>query len=123
MEFPKEIWMEIMGYFHSAYKKPLHYICLLENNTFYFVRERNKNSSHNSTILSTRFNMEMDKVYNSFYMTIVLYLHSGNTTTKNSSTIALKRRTTHPDIVGEFNMIFNEYKNENLQILNNVRYV
>lgn len=25
MEFPYEIWILIMGYFHSSYKRPLHY--------------------------------------------------------------------------------------------------
>ena len=25
MEFPSDIWREIMSYFHSSYKKPLHY--------------------------------------------------------------------------------------------------
>ena len=121
MEFPNEIWSEIMGYFHSAYKKPLHYVCLLENNQFYFARETNKTLSRVSNRFRSRFNLEMDKVYNSFYMTIILY--SGNTTIKNPAKIRLNRHTAHPDIVDDFNFIFHEYRNQNLQILNNVKYL
>ena len=40
MEFPGDIWIEIMSYFHSAYKVPLHYTSLVENKQFYFSREK-----------------------------------------------------------------------------------
>lgn len=45
MEFPQDLWGEIMSYFHSTYRKPLHYNCLLENTDFYFTREKNKKMS------------------------------------------------------------------------------
>jgi hypothetical protein len=64
----------------------------------------------------------MDKVYNSFYMTIVL-VNSGNTTMKNHTKIKLRRQAAHPDIVHEFIMIFDEYRNKKLQLLNNVSYL
>ena len=111
-----------MAYFHSAYKLPPHYKCLLENNAFYFSRQKNKTMNFHSDHVMGRFNLEMDKVYNSFYMKLILI--ERNTTTKvGGSSIRLKRQTAHPDIVVDFKKIFEGYKNKNLQILNNVKYL
>ena len=123
MEFPNEIWKEIMNYFHSSYKLPLHYISLIENNQFYFSRKKNlRNPIKNirSCLVQRRCLSEMEKVYNSFYMTVILT--SGNTTIKNKSCIQLKRQTAASNILEDFVAIFNEYKNQNLQILANIKY-
>ncbi len=123
MEFPEEIWREIMNYFHSSYKQPLHYISIIENNQFYFSREKNlRNSIKNirSYLVQRRCISEMEKIYNSFYMTLIL--SCGNTTIKNKSFIQLKRQTAAPNIVEDFVTIFNQYKNQNLQILANIKY-
>ena len=42
MEFPKDIWDNILSYFHSPYKCPLHYNAIMDNNDFYFLRNHNK---------------------------------------------------------------------------------
>ena len=43
MEFPNELWNLIFSYFHSSYKKPLHYVSIMENHDFYYIRKHNKN--------------------------------------------------------------------------------
>ena len=116
MEFPNDIWIEIMGYFHSTYKKPLHYECLLENDYFYFSRETNKTLACISERLKGRFHLEMGKLYNSFYMKLILF------STKVTN-ICLKRQTAAPNILGDFKVIFDEYKSSNVQLLNDVKYV
>lgn len=123
MEFPGDIWREIMSYFHSAYKVPLHYTSLVENKQFYFSREKNKRGFHRcrlSYLPQRRYISEMEKVYDSFYMTAILC--SRNTTNKKESSFQIKRNTAHPDIIDDFIKIFDEYKNTNLQILANIKY-
>ena len=123
MEFPGDIWIEIMSYFHSAYKVPLHYTSLVENKQFYFSREKNKRGTCRcrlSYLPQRRYISEMEKVYDSFYMTAILC--SRNTTNKKESSFQIKRKTAHPDIIDDFITIFDEYKNPNLQILANIKY-
>lgn len=38
MEFPTDVWREIMSFIPSAYREPLHYNAIMEVNTFYFLR-------------------------------------------------------------------------------------
>ena len=38
IEFSKDIWNIIISYFHSAYKKPLHYDAIIDIPSFYFKR-------------------------------------------------------------------------------------
>ena len=61
----------------------------------------------------------MEKVYDSFYMTVILC--SRNTTNKKESSFQIKRKTAHPNIIDDFITIFDEYKNPNLQILANIK--
>lgn len=122
MEFPRDLWGEIMSYFHSAYRKPLHYNCLLENTDFYFTREKNKKMSFLLPSQKSLFDLQMKKVYDSFYMKIILTARN-TTLKKNKSSICLKRRKAPLNIVNDFKQIFEEYKNENLQFLTNVNYI
>ncbi len=101
---------------------PFHYISILGSNQFYYARKNNKFLSRISTRPGSRFILEMDKVYNSFYMTIILF-NSGNTTIKNHTKIRLRRHTAHANIIHEFITIFDEYRNQKLQFLNNVSYL
>lgn len=111
-----------MSYFHSNYKKPLHYECLLENSDFYFTREKNKKMSALLLREKSLFDLEMEQVYDSFYIKIILT--TGNTTLKkNKSSICLKRQKASLKVVDDFREIFEEYKNENLQFLSNVKYL
>ena len=122
MEFPGDIWIEIMSYFHSAYKVPLHYTSLVENKQFYFPEKKTNALTCRcrlSYLPQRRYISEMEKVYDSFYMTVILC--SRNTTNKKSS-FQIKRKTAHPDIIDDFITIFDEYKNPNLQILANIKY-
>ena len=121
MDFPQDIWSEIMSYFHSSYKKPIHYVCMLENNLFYFSRAKNKKMVWLPKQFRSQLNLEMDKVYNSFYMTIVLNM-VGNTTFKSSNSIILKRRIAKNKILEDFNNIFEQYKNSDVQLLSNINY-
>lgn len=122
MEFPQDIWNEIMSYFHSSYRKPLHYECLLENIDFYFTREKNKKMNALLPHQKSLFDVEMKQVYDSFYMKIILIARN-TTLKKNISTICLKRQKAPLKVVDDFKQIFEEYKNENLQFLSNVKYL
>ena len=111
-----------MSCFHSTYKKPLHYECLLENSDFYFTREKNKKMRSLLPREKSLFDLEMERVYDSFYIKIILT--TGNTTLKkNKSSICLKRQKASLNVVDDFRQIFEEYKNENLQLLSNVKYL
>ena len=43
IEIPKDIWKNIFSYFHSSYKCPGHYIAIMENRDFIWLRFSNKN--------------------------------------------------------------------------------
>ncbi len=66
-EFPPELWGVVMSYFHSSYKKPLHYDALM--NCDYFTRRRNINLYWG---LSPLCNLTKYGVFDSFYIWIVL---------------------------------------------------
>ena len=43
MEIPKDIWNNIFSYFHSSYKCPGHYLAIMKNIDFVWLRVSNKN--------------------------------------------------------------------------------
>lgn len=126
MEFPEDIWGVIMGYFHSSYKEPSHYICIVKNSLFYYTRERNKGLVFLPDSFKSAFVKQMDKVYNSFYMVVVL--NSDNiiiklqSTLKNTTSVSLKRRIAKGKVLEDFNDIFEEYKNYRIQYLSRIKY-
>tara|TARA_Y100000389_G_C17466000_1_gene525600 strand:+ start:4980 stop:5360 length:381 start_codon:yes stop_codon:yes gene_type:complete len=126
MEFPEDIWGVIMGYFHSSYKKSLHYICILKNNLFYYTRERNKRLEFLPDSFKSAFIKQMDKIYNSFYMVVVLNTYNIifklQSTLKNATSVSLKRRIAKGKVLEDFNNIFEEYKNYKIQYLSQIKY-
>lgn len=120
MEFPEDIWGVIMEYFHSSYKEPSHYICILKNNLFYYTRERNKRLVFLPDSFKSAYVKQMDQVYNSFYM--VLVLNTFNSTLKNSMSVNLKRKIAKGKVLEDFNNIFEEYKNYKIQYLSQIKY-
>lgn len=66
-ELPPELWENVMTYFHSCYKKPLHYEAIM--NCEYFVRRRGINIDWG---LSPIRNMTKYGVFDSFYISIIL---------------------------------------------------
>ena len=66
-EFPPELWNDVMAYFHSCYKKPLHYQAIMDCE--YFRRRRNINLYWG---LSPLCNRAKYGVFDSFYIWIVL---------------------------------------------------
>lgn len=44
MEFSKELWRNILSYFHSCYKRPSHYVAIAKNKDFYILSAYNKTS-------------------------------------------------------------------------------
>ena len=55
MEFPEELWNLIFSYFHSAYRKPTHYVCIMDNHDFYYIHKHNKNSVNINLKLNKNF--------------------------------------------------------------------
>ena len=66
-ELPPELWGNVMSYFHSSYKKPLHYEAIMKCE--YFVRRRGINIDWG---LSPIRNMSKYGVFDSFYISIIL---------------------------------------------------
>lgn len=51
MEFPEEIWDNILSYFHSSYKKPLHYQSFMQVDMFTRIRSLHKRTHTEKNIL------------------------------------------------------------------------
>uniref|UniRef100_A0AB39J755 F-box domain-containing protein n=1 Tax=Florenciella sp. virus SA2 TaxID=3240092 RepID=A0AB39J755_9VIRU len=72
MEFPDELWESIMSYFHSIYKKPSHYVSIMNCPSFYRRRCINLYwSSNNSSLKQIVWN-PTPGIFDSFYIWIVL---------------------------------------------------
>jgi hypothetical protein len=134
MEFPKELWNIIFSYFHSPYKKPLHYDSIMENHDFYYIRKHNKNlvdtlpyrhmlskqAQDNNEVISKKKNKEIVgflfgnnkdllRYTGSYYMKIMLAT-TINTTDKHI--IKFKNRgVANNNVLNEFINIINIYKN------------
>ena len=97
MFFPKDIWNIIMSYFHSSYKKPLHYEAIMNISEFYYCvvhhRESYKYNLHWNNNLKI----------NSYYMRLIV-----NTNYENVYNI-LNRKTASSKIYDEFVDIFKKY--------------
>lgn len=66
-ELPEELWKKVMTYFHSSYKKPLHYEAV--SKCEYFMRRRNINKYWGLSPIS---NLTKYGTFDSFYIWIVL---------------------------------------------------
>lgn len=144
MEFPEELWNLIFSYFHSSYKKPLHYNSIMENHDFYYIRKHNKNSVNtlpyrhmlskqaqdnneviskkkNKTIQGYLFgnNKDLLKYTGSYYMKVMVATNL-NTTSKNI--IKFKERGiakySGENVLNEFIDIVNIYKNNSFMANN-----
>jgi hypothetical protein len=142
MEFPNELWNLIFSYFHSSYKKPLHYVSIMENQDFYHIRKHNKNlvntlpyrhllskqAQNNNPVISKKKNKiiqgywygnnkDLLRYTGSYYMKIMLATNL-NTTSKNI--IKFKNRGvakyTDKNILKEFIYIIEIYKKNSFMI-------
>lgn len=66
-ELPQELWCDVMSYFHSAYKRPLHYNAIMSCK--YFKKRRNINIDWGLSPLCTQSKYG---VFDSYYIWIVL---------------------------------------------------
>ena len=66
MSEPKQLWKQVMTYFHSSYKKPLHYEAIIGCKDF--MRRRNITKCFGHSPLG---NVYKHGVYDSFYIWIV----------------------------------------------------
>lgn len=87
---------------------------------FYYTRERNKRLVFLSYSFKSAFFKQIDKVYNSFYMVVVLNAY--NSTVKNNTSIKLKRQLAKGKVLEDFNDIFEEYKNYKIHYLSQIKY-
>lgn len=46
MDFPQDVWGNIMTHFHSPYRRPPHYDAMIETPSFYFSRQRYRNATN-----------------------------------------------------------------------------
>ena len=144
MEFPEELWNLIFSYFHSAYRKPTHYDCIMENHDFYYIRKHNKNSVNtlpyrhmlskqaqdSNEVISKKKNKiikgywdgnnkDLLRYTGSYYMKVMLATNL-NTTSKNM--VKFKERGiakySGENVLNEFINIVNTYKNNSFMINN-----
>lgn len=93
MKFPIDIFREILSYFHSTYKKPIHYVAILSQDDFYYLRIVNKKYSiisasyYIKVFTNTRINTTIPNIHR--------FRHSG--VAKNN-------------ILSDFQKIIEEYK-------------
>lgn len=118
MEFPEDIWKYIFAYFHSCYRKPYHYVAILEDNIFYMCRQGilnlQKYNLPNPVNSSSRY-----KITNSFYIQIIL---ADNINSTSRYKLKINRRTACKEILNDFKGIFEEYKTFRIQPLQYMTY-
>ena len=121
MEFPSDIWTRIIEFFHSSYRNPIHYNCILENDLFYYMRERHKKRALKTSRFTDKLEQNLYKINNSFYMTLIL--QNLNNTLTNKKNIQMKRKVARNNVLKDFDLIFKEYRNRNVQFLSNIKYL
>jgi hypothetical protein len=116
MIFPDDTWNSIMSYFHSAYKKPLHYEAIMEVPEFYFcVLHRRQSHTY-----GLRWNRPLQ--VDSYYMRLIIQSNFNASRVKGTSQI--KRGVASPKICDDFINIFEIYKQNCLtNVLNNINYI
>lgn len=118
MNFPDEIWVTVMSYFHSIYKKPFHYDAIMKVSEFYFC-VANHRDSHKYGLRWNR-SLQVD----SYYMRLIIYSNFNQSNLQKTSQIKLKRGVASPKIRDDFINIFEVYKQNSLtNVLNNINYI
>jgi len=115
--FPQEIWEIITSYFHSAYRKPLHYDAIMKVPEFYFCVMHHRDS-HKYGLLWNR-SLQVD----SYYMRLIVINNFNASNSKKGCQIRLKRGVACHKICDDFINIFEVYKKNSLtNVLNNITY-
>ena len=118
MIFPNDTWNLIMSYFHSSYKKPLHYEAIMKVTEFYFCVVHHRESHK----YSLRWNRSLQ--VDSYYMRLIVHSNINASRTKRTSQIKLKRGVASPKICDDFINIFDIYKEKCLtNVFNNINYL
>lgn len=118
MIFPDDVWISIMSYFHSSYKKPLHYEAILEIPEFYFCVAHHRESHK----YGLRWNRSLQ--IDSYYMRLIIQSNFNASRVKRKGQIKLKRGVASPKICDDFINIFEIYKEKSLtNILNDINYL
>ena len=97
MEFPKEIWLLIMGHFHSSYRKPPHSKALMRMTDFYYTC-----GQHRACMTWNRSLM-----VDTYYMRSVL---SSDRNSTASHGCRLNRGVATGKVAEEFGEIFEAYR-------------
>lgn len=95
MNFPDDVFKNIMSYFHSSYKKPSHYEAILNQDDFYYLRLINMNQKY--CMISTTYYIKVftNSRINSSLKNILRFKNSG---------------VASPKIIDEFKEIIDKYK-------------
>lgn len=105
-----DINKEILSYFHSSYKKPNHYVALLDQDDFYFLRKINKERSPSRMSYYCNGNF-YDTKNISYYFKILINTEK-NTTLQNI--LRFKNRgVANIKIIDDFIKIFDYYEENN----------
>jgi hypothetical protein len=101
-EFPQDIWMLIMGHFHSSYKRPGHYNAMLAVDDFYFTRMHHRENY--------KFSMMWNRslMVDTYYMRLVVSQQRNVTSRLRSP--RLNRGVATGSVAREFTAIYDTYK-------------
>jgi len=114
MEFPQDIWDEIMSNFPSVYREPSHYVAITEVNAFNFIRECRRIRQR----LPQISRIQNSPLFDSYYMALVQSTEGNRTTPK-----VIHRGVAHLSIRHEFEEIFRMYREKhNTNSLGFLRY-
>ena len=126
MELPKDIWNNVLSYFHSPYKCPSHYNAIMDNNDFYYIRNHNKIRNR---LLSRGYivrNSYYANILSGFYIQMIC-MGNVNTTFSKKNNNTFKNRGTakyaNKNVLNDFIEIINEYKKTQYQLYTNLNYL
>ena len=125
MEFPDEIWKSFMGYFHSSYKKPLHYIGIMNCHTFY--RRRAINLYWSQKLNEILQYSHSPGIFDSFYIWVVLdnwIFWEFNDVEIVKPKITFKRKVASGRVLEDFKKIWQEYASNSIDsnLLSKIKY-
>ena len=106
-KLPEELWKQVMTFFHSSYKKPLHYEAIIDCK--YFMQRRNITKCFGHSPLG---NVYKDSVYDSFYIWIVsanwIYRDLDDLDARKP-TITMLRKVANGNVKTDFEEIWQTY--------------
>lgn len=117
MKFPDDIWKEIFTYYHSVYKKPLHFVGIMNCSVFYQRRCINLYWSLNP--IRSFISRTNHGIFDSFYIWIIL-----DNMEQSNPKIKINRKVAKGCVLDDFRKIWQEYAQNSSQgcLMSRIQY-